>query len=225
MQLHQVEEDTSIPIYPIIGVGGAPFRGNFTPNNVNNCTDEYPSVQTFTAQSSFKYDHPFRDVANAVDMLNHSKRAPPLEIDPKRAMHFITKIRKEYEASLVPIADIINGISTFVPGRRARKLHVGLFGYSRSVKGLKMPRAIKFAAAFYSIGLPPELLGLSALNEKEFDELHELYQSIDADLSDSAKYLNKKVLQKLPTQIRDSVNKVLSWIDYENALRLCLSRI
>jgi phosphoenolpyruvate carboxylase len=78
-----------------------------------------------------------------------------------------------------------------------------------------MPRAIKFAAAFYSIGLPPELLGLSALNEKEFDELHELYQSIDADLSDSAKYLNKKVLQKLPTQIRDSVNKVLSWIDYE----------
>ncbi|MGV8084925.1 MAG: phosphoenolpyruvate carboxylase [Candidatus Bilamarchaeum sp.] len=215
MQLHQVEEDTSIPLYPIIGVGGAPFRGNFTPNNVNNCTDEYPSVQTFTAQSSFKYDHPFRDVANAVDMLNHSKRAPPLEIDPKRAMHFITKIRKEYEASLVPIADIINGISTFVPGRRARKLHVGLFGYSRSVKGLKMPRAIKFAAAFYSIGLPPELLGLSALNEKEFDELHELYQSIDADLSDSAKYLNKKVLQKLPTQIRDSVNKVLSWIDYE----------
>ena len=98
------------------------------------------------------------------------------------------------------MADLVNGISAFVPGRRARKLHVGLFGYSRSIKGIKLPRAIKFCAAFYSVGIPPELLGLSALNEKEFDELHDHYTKIDEDLKDAVKYLNPNNLGRMPSR-------------------------
>lgn len=214
-KLQSVEEETSIPILPILGVGSAPFRGNFTPNNVNNCGDEYQSVQTFTAQSSFKYDHPFRDVANAVDMINHSHRRPPLDIDEKRAMHLLKKIVEEYQAQLSEVADLINGLSVFVPGRRARKLHVGLFGYSRSMKGIKLPRAIKFCAAFYSIGIPPELLGLSALSEKEYDELHSHYTKIDEDLKDSARLLNTANLARMPRLVSSGIRKVLEWIDYE----------
>ncbi|MBI5047241.1 phosphoenolpyruvate carboxylase [Candidatus Micrarchaeota archaeon] len=214
-RLAVVEEKLSIPILPILGVGSAPFRGNFCPDNVNNCGEEYPSVQTFTIQSSFKYDHPFRDVVNAVDMLNYSHRRSPLSIDEKRAMEFIRKIQKVYEGQLTEIADKINGISAFIPGRRARKLHVGLFGYSRSMKGISLPRAIKFCGAFYSFGVPAEFLGLSALSEKEFDELHNLYVKIDDDLSLSAKFVNKKNLAKMPKSIRDGVSKVLEWVDYE----------
>lgn len=214
-KLHALEEKTSVPLLPIIGVGGAPFRGNFTPNNVNNCGDEYPSIQTYTVQSSFKYDHPIRDVVNAVDMLNHMHRRPPLQIDEKRAMELMKKMTKIYELQLKEVAGIINDISTFVPGRRARKLHVGLFGYSRSLKGIKLPRAIKFCASFYSIGIPPELLGLSALSEKEFDELHELYSKIDEDLQDSAKYINKSTLGRMPPNVKNGISKVLEWIDYE----------
>jgi phosphoenolpyruvate carboxylase len=214
-KLHNVEERSGVPILPIIGVGGAPFRGNFTPNNVNNCGDEYPSVQTYTVQSSFKYDHPFRDVVNAVDMINHVHRRPPLPIDEKRAMELVGKMVKAYESQLKEMADLINGISVFVPGRRARKLHVGLFGYSRSMKGIKLPRAIKFCASFYSIGVPAELLGLSALSEKEFDELHGLYSKIDEDLKDAAKWLNKSNLGRMPSSVRAGVSKVLQWIDYE----------
>ncbi|MFN7991271.1 MAG: phosphoenolpyruvate carboxylase [Candidatus Micrarchaeia archaeon] len=214
-KLHAVEEKTSIQILPIIGVGGAPFRGNFTPNNVNNCGEEYPSVQTYTVQSSFKYDHPFRDVVNAVDMLNHMHRRPPLNIDEKRAMELIKKMVKVYESQLKEVADIINGVSVFVPGRRARKLHVGLFGYSRSMKGIKLPRAIKFCASFYSIGIPPELLGLSGLNDREWDELHSLYTKLDEDLLDAAKFVNKANLGKMPPPVRDGVSKVLERIDYE----------
>ncbi|MFH1685761.1 MAG: phosphoenolpyruvate carboxylase, partial [Candidatus Micrarchaeota archaeon] len=33
-RLHNLEEKTSTPIFPILGVGGSPFRGNFTPNKV-----------------------------------------------------------------------------------------------------------------------------------------------------------------------------------------------
>ena len=214
-KLNSVEESTGVPILPIIGVGGAPFRGNFTPNNVSNCGDEYPSVQTFTVQSSFKYDHPFRDAVNAVDIINHMHRRPPLPIDEKRAMDLMKKMVKVYEAQLKEMADLVNGISAFVPGRRARKLHVGLFGYSRSMKGIKMPRAIKFCGAFYSLGIPPELLGLSALSEKEFDELHGLYTKLDEDLKDAAKFLNKTNLGRMPPQVRSGISKVLERIECE----------
>ncbi len=214
-RLSGLEERSGTPILPMIGVGGAPFRGNFTPNNVSNCGDEYPSVQTYTVQSSFKYDHPFRDVVNAVDMLNHMHRRPPLPIDEGRAKALIRKMVKEYESQLKDMADLINGVSAFVPGRRARKLHVGLFGYSRSMKGITLPRAIKFCASFYSVGIPPELLGLSALSEKEFDELHSLYTKIDEDLQDSARYINKSVLGRMSPKVREGVTKVLGWIDFE----------
>jgi phosphoenolpyruvate carboxylase len=130
-------------------------------------------------------------------------------------MELVKKIAKTYENELMRVADIINGISAFVPNKRARKLHVGLFGYSRSVKGMKLPRAIKFCAAFYSIGIPPELLGLSALSEKEFEELHTHYSSIDEDLKDSAKYINQENLEKMPSEFKKGISKVLEWIDYE----------
>jgi phosphoenolpyruvate carboxylase len=216
-RLHRVQEKTGISILPILGVGGSPFRGNFTPNNVNNCGEEYPSVQTFSAQSSFKYDYPFRDVANAVDMINHRHRRPPLDIDEKKALRLVKKITGVYERQIKELADMINGISVFVPGRRARKLHVGLFGYSRSMKGIKLPRAIKFCAAFYSIGIPPELLGLSALSEREFDELHELYVKADEDLRDASRFLNKTNLGRMPKSVKQGIYKVLDWIDYEES--------
>ncbi len=213
--LEKLEEESGTEILPIIGVGSAPFRGNFRPDNVMNCGEEYPSVQTYTIQSSFKYDHPFRDVANAVDMINHGRRRPPRPMDAKAALKLVEKIRKEYQSQIGLLADTINGISPLVPARRARKLHVGLFGYARSLKGVSLPRAITFCAAFYSLGLPPELLGLCALNEKEFDELHTMYIKLDEDLTDSAKYLNMANLQYFPKQVADGVRKVAGWIDYE----------
>lgn len=214
-KLHDLEEKLSVDIYPIFGVGSAPFRGNFRPANVNNCGEEYPSVQTFTAQSSFKYDNHPRDVVNAIDMINLSKRSAPLPVDEKKSVFLVDKITHEYQRQIMKVSDIINGVSNYIPSRRSRKLHVGLFGYSRSVKGVKLPRAIKFCGAFYSIGLPPELLGLSALNEKEFDTLHELYVKMDEDIMDSIKFLNMNVVSQLPRDIKDGVKKVLQHYDYE----------
>jgi phosphoenolpyruvate carboxylase len=215
MKLQAVEEKTGVPIMPIIGVGGAPFRGNFTPANVSNCGEEYPSVQTYTAQSSFKYDHPFRDVSNAVDIINHLHRRPAHQLDESRALALMKKMVKEYETQLKQMADLVNAVSAFVPSRRARKLHIGLYGYSRSMKGIRLPRAINFCAAFYSLGIPPELLGLSALSYSEFDELHSLYTKIDEDLRDSVKYINPANLNRMPGPVKKGINKVLGWLEYE----------
>lgn len=215
MELSELEERISIDLLPILGVGSAPFRGNFRPDNVSNCGEEYPSVQTFTLQSSFKYDNPFRDVANAIDMLNYSKRGQPLDIDRKKALALMKKMTDEYQKQVGKIADIINIASNYIPSRRMRKLHVGLFGYSRSVKGMKLPRAIKFCGALYSIGLPPELIGLSALNGKEMDELRSIYLKLDEDLKDSARYVSEKNLELLPKEIREGVKKTLGQVEYE----------
>jgi phosphoenolpyruvate carboxylase len=214
-RLHELEQKSSVDILPIFGVGSAPFRGNFRPDNVSNCGEEYPSIQTYTVQSSFKYDYPFRDVANAIDILNHGRRRPPRPIDEKRALKFVDKIKKEYQKQIASVADMINSVAPFVPSRRARKLHVGLFGYARSLKGITLPRAIKFCASFHTLGLPPELLGLSALNEHEFDELHTMYIKLDEDLKDAARYVNKANLKYFPKPVTDGVKKVLDWIDYE----------
>lgn len=214
-RLHELEQKLSIELLPILGVGGAPFRGNFRPDNVSNCGDEYPSVQTFTVQSSFKYDHPFRDVVNAIDMLNFGHRRPPLAIDETLALKYVEKIKNEYQKHVGKISGLINMLSSFIPGRRSRKLHIGLFGYARSLKGIKLPRAINFCGALYSIGLPPELIGLSALNEKEFDGLHEIYTRLDEDLADSAKYVNRQNFKYLPKEIGTSIDKVLERLDYE----------
>lgn len=219
--LSKLEEKLSLPILPILGVGSAPFRGNLKPTNVENCTGEYPSVQTFTLQSAFKYDYPFRDVINSIDMMNSSHRRPPLNIEEDQALKLINKIKKEYQKQLHELADLINTVAKFVPSRRSRKLHVGLFGYSRASGGVSLPRAIKFCASFYSLGLPPELLGLSALNEKDLDELRGLYVNFDNDLKGSVKYLNKNTLKLISPKIKKDLEKILSWVDYEPDQEYC----
>lgn len=214
-RLSKLEQKSGVEILPILGVGSAPFRGNFRPDNVSNCGEEYPSVQTFTVQSSFKYDYPFRDVANAIDILNHGRRRPPRLIDEKKALKLVEKIKKEYQRQIASVADMINSVAPLVPSRRARKLHVGLFGYARSMKGITLPRAIKFCASFHSLGLPPELLGLSALSEKEFDELHTMYIKLDEDLADAARHVNKANFKYFPEVVSKGVEKVLELVDYE----------
>jgi len=69
-------------------------------------------------------------------------------------------------------------------------LHIGLFGYSRSIGGISLPRAITFTAALYSIGLPPEILGLNALNENDLQFIREVYVSFEDDLRDSLRHFN-----------------------------------
>ena len=42
----------------------------------------------------------------------------------------------------------------------------------KNVEGISLPRAITFTSALYSIGLPPEILGLNALNEAKTEQLY-----------------------------------------------------
>lgn len=214
-KLRKLQEKLSVDILPILGCGSAPFRGNFKPTNINNCLASYPSVYTFTLQSAFKYDYDIKDVTKAVNFLNKSKPSDPISVNEEKCISIIEKLTNEYQKQIKLLGKLINDMSPYVPSRRKRKLHIGLFGYSRKVSGLKLPRAITFCAALYSYGLPPEILGLNALTESDIDYIKDIYPGFDEDLRDSLKFLNKGNLHIFPNEIVKMVEDAEKIIDYD----------
>ena len=162
-RLYDLEKRLGIPLYPIIGAGSVPFRGHLTPVNIERALKEYPSAHTFTVQSAFKYDYDKETVRDGIAQLRAHERREPTPVDQERARAIIDKTTAEYQAQVRRLITIISAVSRYVPRRRDRKLHVGLFGYGRTLDGVgdevTLPRAIGFAASMYSIGIPPELLG------------------------------------------------------------------
>ena len=210
-RLGRLEKRIGVELLPILGVGSAPFRGNFSPRRAEETLAEYPSVQTFTVQSAFKYDHPQEEVREAIRRLNGSRRGRPEEVDEGRCLEIIDKVSARYAACVWEVAPLVNELARYVPQRRARKLHVGLFGYSRELDGhnIHLPRAIKFCAAMYSLGMPPELLGLSALNREDLNFLRDVYRNFEDDVRDALRYLNVDNLGFLPSPLREEADVAL----------------
>ncbi len=208
-KLFHLQEKLSVDIYPIIGCGSVPFRGNLKPSTVNQLMRGYPSVQTFTIQSSFKYDHPGNKVKEAIELLNQGKKKKPMFVNEEQSLAILNKVATNYKQNIRALAPLINDLAKHVPNRRKRKLHIGLFGYSRSEGEITLPRAIKFCAALYSVGLPPELLGLSALTQKDLDTLEEFYVNFKSDITDALPYINKENIRKINPSIMLEVEKAM----------------
>lgn len=205
-RLYRLSEDIGIKIYPIVGVGSAPFRGNLRPQTVERVAKEYPSTYTFTIQSAFKYDNSPEEVREAIRKLQEREVGLPQEIDEKRSLEIIRKYSQEYQKQVIELASVINKVAKYVPSRRKRKLHIGLFGYSRSIGGITLPRAITFTSALYSIGLPPEILALNGLDKEDLKFIKEVYVNFEDDLRDSLRYFNEDTYflpELLKTRIKD----------------------
>ena len=205
-----LSKDIGIDIYPIIGVGSAPFRGNLKPGRVDKVALEYPSAHTFTIQSSFKYDHPTPEVIEGIEKLKSRKTSKPHKVDKNSFMEIINKYSQEYEKQILTLAPVINKIAKYTPQRRKRKLHIGLFGYSREIDGVSLPRAISFTCALYSMGLPPEILALNILDDNDISFLNKHYINFQNDLKNALKYLNID-----SPFLPQAVKKALDIIDYE----------
>ncbi|MXX52594.1 MAG: phosphoenolpyruvate carboxylase, partial [Dehalococcoidia bacterium] len=200
LRLHNLEVRLGLPLYPIIGAGSAPFRGHLGPTNVERSLAEYPSAQTFTVQSAFKYDYDRDTVRDGIARILAHERTEPVFIDQDRAKEIIDKSTEEYQARVRDLTGVITSVSAHVPRRRERKMHVGLFGYGRSldgVGGVTLPRAIGFAASLYSIGVPPELLGLACLDESDLEFIRDVYPNMDEDLSVALSFTNERNVREL----------------------------
>jgi len=196
-KLKALEKQFDTTIHPILGVGSKPFRGHLSPDNIDNFLQEYKGLSTVTIQSAFRYDYPAEQVKEGIQTLNqrlpNGKPEFIDEAEEKILLGILAKCRQQYERQIEVMAPFINAVAAYVPARRARKLHIGLFGYSRCVAGVCLPRAISFATALYSVGIPPEFIGMKALNqlnEQEWKTLNKHYLKMQYDLKVVGEYVS-----------------------------------
>jgi len=215
-RLAALEAETGVALYPVIGVGSVPFRGGLEPRTVDRVLATYPSVQTFTIQSAFKYDHPPDAVRDGIAKLRAHERTAPVAIEQDRAIELLDRLIARYQAEVQELAPLVNTVARAVPRRRLRKMHVGLFGYNRESAGVSLPRAIPFCASLYSLGVPPELIGIAAVSDSDWSWLRAAVPSIGADLADAALYLDRDAISGLPSRVRESVHRALELIDAPN---------
>lgn len=224
---YKLEEKYKVPMYPIIGTGSLPFRGSINPENIKEVIKEYAGIRTITLQSAFKYDYPLDMVRKAIKFID--KMLPtmkPISLSEKEIVS-IEKINntfvKVYASSIEQLAPLINRVAAHIPARRERMQHIGLFGYSRGIGKVSLPRAITFTGAFYSLGVPPELIGTgrglrAAQRSGDLDLVKRLYINLERDLIHAGKYLNKENLHALSQQYPEFKNVIIDIQEIENIL-------
>lgn len=110
----------------------------------------------------------------------------------------IKKFEYNYQTTVMKIARGLTLFFEAVPRRRERRLHIGFLSYQRKIGKTTFPRAISFTAAFYALGVPPELIGLGlTLNSLKKDELElvfKYYVNLKSDLIKYGRYFNQENL-------------------------------
>ncbi len=220
-----------VPMYPIIGTGSLPFRGAINPENIQEAINEYAGIRTITLQSAFKYDYPQESVMKAIKYIDKTlPKLKPLMLSEKE-IDEIEKINaifiKPYKASIEVLAPLINKMAKNIPARRERMLHIGLFGYSRGVGKVSLPRAITFTGALYSLGVPPELIGTGrALRQAQkqgyLPTIKRLYVNLVRDLQHAGKYLNRENLALLAKEYPEFKNVTKDISEIESILGIKL---
>jgi len=205
-------DSLDVDVYPIIGVGSCPFRGGLSPRNL--CTvKEFPSVETFTVQSAFKYDYEFSEVKTAIEKIKEARRGRADLVDEDH-VKIAEKLMGAYRKRILLIADFVNSFSKNVPRRRMRKLHIGLFGYSRGEE-VKLPRAITFCATMYSVGFPPEILGLAELTDKDYEAVFDVFKTFDEIMQEALKFFNPESLKIFNSKLEEDVKRAKELFEFE----------
>jgi phosphoenolpyruvate carboxylase len=221
---HEFGEANGIKIYPWIGGGSLPFRGAINPENIDNAIEEYKGSASMTVQSSFRYDYKLPMVKTAIqkinkllpENLNSYRRITKKEAE--QIKKFNVDAKKMYQQTVESIAPVINNIASQIPGNRERVQHVGISGYFRGMGKVKLPRAIKFTGSLYSIGIPPELIGMGRALEHArktgmLELIEELYLGLRRDLEHAGHYFNRENLNML-------IKKDDAWKDIDKDIKL-----
>jgi phosphoenolpyruvate carboxylase len=205
-QYMSLQRETGVKLFPMLGTGSLPFRGGLNPESLDTALEEYAGVRTLTVQSAFRYDYPKKLVQKALKRIRThlpqkvARYIPLRESDLLNAA--IPHFEKPYRLIIEAIAPLINRVSMQVARRRERMQHVGLFGYSRGVGKVRLPRAIPFTASLYSLGIPPELIGtgrgLRAAHDRgNLESILHTYTGIKDDMMRAGYFLNRMNLQNL----------------------------
>jgi phosphoenolpyruvate carboxylase len=188
-------------------------------------------VSTLILQSAFRYDYEKEKVKKAVAKLERElpkRKQIKLDLQTKRAiLSAIPLFERHYRRSIENMAPLINKISSQVVRRRERMQHIGLFGYFRGIGKVRLPRAIPFTASLYSLGIPPEIIGVGrgirqAKKKGLWSEVKPIYTHLKDDLIQSGYFVNKKNITRLAKNqaFWYDIIEDISWIEKEFDVQL-----
>lgn len=173
-------------------------------------------------------------------------------------INFAGIFSKNYVQTLYHLAPIIAKLSDLIPRMRDRLARVGPVGYSRKgpeigelaklctdedVRNVleklaldgsmsqfpELPRAIRFTASLYTIGIPPEIIGtgrgLKEIEERYGEEaieriLEDYCPGLEADLRVAMRYLNLSVIEGKVSEfamrsLRRDVELIVDYVDID----------
>jgi len=206
-KLHELSEKEGIAIYPILGAGALPFRGHLSPLNASNYVKEYAGYHTVTLQSGFRFDFRKEDVINAIQILSTHVGARPNDPGDIDRIRSISRLLTErYLEAILPSMKLISKIADLMPRRRER---LGRALYGRNLTSVAhfvsnrlrhvltrtqivLPRAIRYTAALYTMGIPPSFIGTGrGLRDlkSDADLVLDAYPSLRDDLNFDAQFL------------------------------------
>ena len=204
-EIYKFGKDQHVPVYPVIGAGSLIFRGGLSPARCKEFAEEYVGVRTVTIQSAFRYDYPLKQVKKAIDYFHRNLSKGVVQKVEKKDYPILLKViesfSKTYQSTVSNLADDMEPFFRAVPKRRERRQHIGLLAYRRHVGKRSLPRAINFTAAWYSLGVPPELIGLGrslkSLDSREMKILRKYYLHFKEDVIEAGKYINRENIKML----------------------------
>lgn len=229
----RLEQKLDLKNCPIMGGGALPFRGHISPRNLKNITNDFKGIKTVTIQSGLRYDYEIEEtkklITNFKTKLKQNNRSIIEDTQLDLIINLIAIFSVGYYEDFCKIADVASKISDLLPKQRDRLTRKSALGYSRASSSPKelikftsnqkviallkssknksfkfLPRAITFTGAMYSVGLPPEFLGIGKglqdaqkiFGKNIFNELIEIYQGLRDDLIFASKYLNLETAEK-----------------------------
>ena len=226
--IHILEIALGTPFYPIFGGGALPFRGNICLENSDHFLLEFRGVKTYTIQSGMRYDHGPVETRTLVEKvkaaIGHNEYLEFSAEDRDLIVQSIAIFAEHYIQELLEIVDKVLKVATLIPNQRERLLESTDISYYQTVRNLKsflpfckdpetrnrlsrlesekllnLPRVIRFTAALYTLGLPPEFIGTGnalkeigdRLGQAWLDRLlDEITPSLRHDLAFASKFLS-----------------------------------
>jgi len=238
-RLEKWSEKSGIQVHPIIGVGKLPFRGHLSPENVHNFAKEYAGYRTVTIQSGLRYDVGVQGVREVIEGLKEGLKTEAKVLEEEELLIQCMKVLStNYIKTALLLADTIYRISDITPERRER---MGRTYYPRSFNAclffirdeelsyaapevVSLPRAIKFVASLYTMGVPPSAIGMGRglrgieerLGEKALDLFLKVCQSFKFDLEFDLQFYDEELMRmyninrKAMSMIKEDLDEISS---------------